>query len=423
MGQNDKSTLLKHLEMIDQQLQKSQLVNSKLKNSERSDWAGSEWTEEADDTKSAPGGTDYNPPKKGVFKNIDQMSEEEIQRHLAMRKSRLANPIAAEAEILKSVPGVEKAICPKCDGTQYDALTKSVCDQCNGFGYVWMVPNSDSARMIKSIEAKWNVTKAMPQPKGTHQPGGKGDANPCQTDADPSKKPEKVGPAARSISKAKEIANALNKAKKGIEDLLKETEDKKPNPFAKDDDEDEMEDKDYQNDEELMDEGEEDEEKCVKGISNGVLARSLQLALTSVGSLASQVEDVFKSIQMLRQDQQEQANLLYDLANSHMDVTKSLLGGGNPRAARGPKAAGPGVNNIQVLQKSFVDNAPGENVNADGSYQPKYDLQTLKKGVTQMIIEKKLNRHVGMALEVGTVPEEKILKSIESYIDEHGVEG
>lgn len=423
--QMNRAEMLKHMEEIENSLRKSQLIKPPLTNSERESWAGSSWSEEQDDTKSTPGGTDWNPKNTKVFKNIDQMSEEEILRHLEMRKSRMPNPIAAEAEILSSVEGVEKAICPKCDGMQKDVMTKSTCNQCNGFGYVWMVPNKEAGQMIKAIEAKWNVTKAMPGPKGQNKQAAMPDASPTNPDTDPTEKPESVGPASSApVSKAQEIKAALNKAKKGIEDLLAMDEGGKKKR-KRGSDEDEEQDEDV-----LMEEDEDkDEEKCVKGIDNDVLARSLQLALTSVGSLASQVEELGKSIGQIFAYQHEQADLLHNLAQSHMDVAKSIMSEeeqGAPRAARPPKASGPGVNNVRVLQKSFVDSAPGQNVTQQGSgeedYVSRYDLQTLKKGATKMVLAGKMDRRIGTRLDVGTLPEAKILKSLDKFIDEHGVE-
>jgi len=413
-----RAQMLQHIEELEDQLSKSQLVNPKLKNSERDSWAGSTWSEENNDTKSAPGGTDWNPPKTKVFKNIDEMSEDEILRHLEMRKSGLPNPIAAEAEILDTVPGVEKGICPQCNGTQRDVMTKSCCDQCNGFGYVWMVNDTKSVQMIKSIEAKWNVSKAKPQPQGVHEPGGTGDANPAPDKPDPDKKPEKVPPATSSVSKAQELQVALNKAQESLKDLLEVEEEAM-----------EGENDDDKKKEAIEMEGEETE-KCKKSLEGEILARSMQLALSSVSSLASQVEEVVKSLEWMRNNQGEQAQLLHSLSLSHMDVAKSLSGnaGSNsetandPRPARAPKAAGPG--DITVLQKGFVDNAPGRDITdaSEGGYQSRFDLPTLKKGTTKMILAGKLDRRHGTRLEVGTFPEEKILKSIERFIDEHGVD-
>ena len=89
-------------------------------------------------------------------------------------------------------------------------------------------------------------------------------------------------------------------------------------------------------------------------------------------------------------------------------------------------ASGPGVNNVKVIQKSFVDSAPGQNVTQQGGaeegYESRYDLSTLKKGATKMVIAGKLDRRIGTRLDVGTLPEAKILKSLDAFIDKHGVE-
>lgn len=418
MANLNEAQMMRSLSELEDMIEKAQIVQGG--NSERKSWAGSDWDDQTM-PKSTPNGTDYVPPKKVARKALDTMPVEDIERYLEMRKSGAPNPIAAEAEILQTVPGVEKAICPKCEGTQRDLLAKSRCEKCNGFGFVWMVPNHESASMIKSIEAKWNVSKAVSPEHGHNVGGGDDRATTTPKDGDKEEKPETVNSTPNVKKALKKVQKQIKKAMEG-EEFVPE---KKEFPPAKEDNEEDIAAKDEGDEgagddsgadslEDIL-EGEK-EEKCVnKGLSAKLVGRTLDVLVKSMALFTDRMDAMAGSINDIYEVQREQSDLVNSVAQSVVGVQKSLTGPSDmPRPARAPKAV---TQNVQVLQKGFVDSAPGTN---DGG--PRFDFSTLKKGATKMIINGKLDKHVGLRMDAGEVPEDKIVKSIEAYIDANGVE-
>lgn len=409
----NKAQVMDSLEELDELLNKAQIVQGG--NSERREWAGSKWEDESipNDT---PNGTDYVPPKKVTRKGMDQMPVDEIERYVQMRKSGAPNPIAAENEILQSVPGVEKAICPKCEGTQRDVLTKSNCEKCNGFGFVWMVPTRESASLIKSIEAKWNVSKAVQPPHGKNTGGGAEGADTTPKDGEDAGSEQKPETVPNGSTPNPSVKKALAKAKqlfdaKQEEDVAEEDVPGGGVPEEGGEEEgDELA--------ELLGGGK-SKGKCAtkKGLDSEIVGRTISTMIKALTHFADRLDSVGASVQDLYQVQSEQADLVNGMAKSMVDVQKSMTPAGNGngrRPAHAPKAV---TNNVQVLQKGFVDSAP----ESEGGGN-KYDFNTLKKGAVKMAITGKMDKRIGLRMDTGEMPEEKIVKSIESFIDENGID-
>lgn len=404
----NKAQVMQSLDELEDLLSKAQIVRGG--NSERREWAGSSWEDEGI-PENTPNGTDYVPPKKVARKAMDQMPVEEIERYLEMRKSGAPNPIAAENEILQTVPGVEKAICPKCEGTQRDALTKSQCEKCNGFGFVWCVPTKEGASMIKSIEAKWNVSKAVQPPHGKNTGGGAEGADTTPADgnvAGSEQKPETV-----TSTPNPSVKKALEKAKKAVNDMMAAEEEEEETPPEEGKEEESLE-------EILGGKGKCAGGKAKKSLDNEVLSRVLGVVLKSLTHFSDRLDQVGGAIDDLYSVQSEQADLVNGMAKSFMDVKKSLedvpaeAPQNGTRPAHGGKAV---TSNVQILQKGFVDAAPGSEENG-----MKYDFITLKKGASKMVIAGKLDKRIGLRMDTGELPGEKIVKSIEAYIDENGID-
>lgn len=369
------SQLLKNLEEIDQLL-KAQITRGG--NSDRKEWAGSKSKDE-DVPSPAPNGTNYVSTKDIAHKAIEDLSTDELEAYLNMRKSQPANPRAAEEEILR-IPGVSKSICDDCGGAGRDALSKSFCGTCGGHGIVFDVPNAEAIQMIKSIADKYNLGKGG----HPHSGGASGSADPTPSKMEPFEA-EKLDRSGKDVSKKRkdkdEYKDEINKAKK----KMKKGDDEGLPEFIK----------------EKMEDDEDDEEMEEKSVKKSIakLTESMYVLLKSVKSLAEQ--------------QNEMGSVLEAVGSNQVNISKSLVNEG-PQAARTPRAIDP--RQVQVLNKGFVTDAPGY---AEGA--PRYGRDVLLKAAGQMAVEGKLGTMEVLRLDSNSPIEDKILKSIEGWIDTNGI--
>jgi hypothetical protein len=360
------SRLLENLETVDSLL-KAQITRGG--NSKRKDWSGGK-SEDQSIPGVAPNGTDYSPSKDIAHKAVGDMSNEELEYYLNMRKSQKPNPRAAEAEI-EALPGVTKSLCDVCGGV--GSLHKSICGNCSGHGVVFEVSDPSQHAIIKSIVDKYNLSKANDL--------GDASTTPKKMPKYENEKEDHTGKAAKSkgdcddeddISKGK-------KAKKGdlddVPDFLKPSKKKdKDEDFDEDFDEDSM--------------------KSVK--------KSLEYISESLITILKSQESIIDEVSHHRQI----------LNGSQQSISKSM---GGYEAARAPKSVN--ASNVHVLNKSFAQDAPGFQ---DGG--PKYDLETIKKGASAMALNKSLSTMEVLRLDSGAPVDERVFKSIEEYIDSVGVE-
>ena len=444
MGVNPE--VLKHIQEVDELLSKAQILRGD--NSERRNWAGSSW-EDTDVPSYAPNGTDYDPPKdvrratnkKPFKKSVDEMSEAELERELLLRKSSAGMPNVEKArhEILKSIEGVEETICPSCDGSKIDHLSKSICGTCHGFGFCFTAPEgmekSVSAK-IDAIAEKYNVgaeidalEKSLEKAQKKNKGGGVGEAdttgNPSHME---SEKEDFTGDAVfkgdldamyGELEKTKKMMKKGDEAPEGGD--INAQPPAGGNPAAPQAGAENL--------------------QMSKALTKEALLSIMdaqQLILKGMGQMLKKQSHLEKGLRVSLDGQADIADLVADSATLQGHFFKGLFGATEQQsqdinksnnaqnrqpnqAARPPRASG---RNIQILNKSFVDSAPG----GDENPLQKYDHKTLIKGASQMCIDptipmdKRLNRRVVIGLEQGVVPEEKILKSIVAYIDQKGIE-
>jgi len=388
-------------------------------NSDRPGWAGSEWEkEDPSGPGSTPGGTDYRPKKPIAHKSIEEMTEEEIEKHLAARKHGIPNFIACEQEIMKSVPGAEKAMCPDCGGTQFDLINKSTCTGCRGYGYLWMVDQPQDQDLIRSIEVKHNVHKAIEGPQRENRGGGRGAADTTPEDGTQMQDPELHSTATSPTGKTDNMTKANHAVLQEMREVLnvfkgvaKQMEGEPEE--GGDDDTPEM----PAGGPPTMPPvgGGEEAEKCAKSLVDKALLYSVQVLTKGMGALMEQVEGMGYQLNKAQAIMAEQGALLKAVSASHVSINKSLFGGnGNgtpPRVpARAPMAR---QSNVQVVQKSFSNQAPG----ADIGERP-FSIQEYKKAATDMVLKGKLNHRVGLLLDTGNLPDdENVVKSIEAHLE------
>jgi len=369
------SSLLKNLEEIDQLL-KAQITRGG--NSEQKKWAGGT-SEDESIPSPAPNGTNYESSKDIAHKAVGDLSTRELELFLNMRKSRPANPRAAEEEILR-IPGVSKSICGDCSGVGGDAVNKSMCGTCGGHGIVFDVPNAAAIQMIKSIADKYNLNKGG----SSHSGGASGGADPTPSSAEPFEG-SKLDANGKKISKKQsekedkeEMAKGGKKAKKGGDGLPEFIKEKMDDNDIDDDDDDD----------------DEVEEKSVKKSLNR-LSKSMYVLLKSFKELAS------------RQD--EMGSILEAVGTNQVNMTKSLFS--EPEAARGPKGAYP--SQVRVLEKGFPQDAPGGGL--------RYTRNDIVKAAGAMAIEGKLDPMNVLRLDSGSEVDDKVIKSIEGFLDANGI--
>lgn len=385
----DQSEVLKNLDEVEAILEKAQIIDG-ADNSERKEWAGSAW-EKADARNVAPNGTDWKP-KAGdkIKRSLDDASADELEQQLAMRKSALPNPIAAEHEIMSTVPGVEKALCPSCKGAQVDAISKSACDECHGFGFLWLVEDNAHGAVIKSIEAKHNigVNLQKAQRKNVDATIEEADTTPAKAVKDQPSKRDTTGEMV-----AKSRAQILSE----MQGLL--------NLYKANGEEEEME-----MDAEEPEDDDAEPKEAEASMDEKVMTKSFTAILKGLQAVLSTQGEMVKSIDDLRVAQASSENTISRLSDAQVSISKGLFsqGSGEPQPARAPRSA----QSLTVIEKGFVDQAPS-------SEQPQFDLRTLKKGAAEMVVQGKLDRRIGLRLDAGVIPEEKIVKSIESFISQN----
>jgi len=333
-------------------------------NSERRDWAGTT-TEDQKVPNNTKNGTDYKPPAGAsiTHKAIGEMSQEEIENYLAVMKSQVPNPRAAEAEIT-ALEGVTKALCPTCTGTGKNVISKSVCDVCGGHGVVFDCANEDVEKAVQQIANRYNVG-GEDMLKGPSGVDGDGDTTPTKMDPF---EPVKLDTAGKMVGKGEDEADDM-----GGEDLMMETDD--------------------------MEIGE-DAEKCA--------TKSFQQAmLKGFNQLTNGLKVMYGELQEVKGTQNR-------LASHQVKFSKSILGvdENNRTPARGPMAVGPGV---QALNKGFVGQEPG---NENGS---QYDIQSLKRSASQMVYEGLLDPMEVYRLDSNGEVQDHVIKSIEGWIEKNGV--
>jgi len=197
---NSNTALLHSIDHLDDLLSKSQIVTGG--NSERREWAGSQHTDEKIPSP-APDGTSYQPDKPIAHKSIAEMSNEEIQSFLELRKSGLPNVRAAEAEI-ERLPGVHKSICGDCVGVGQDVMRKSRCGNCAGHGIVFAYPDAMTGQQAMAIADKYNCG---PNSISKSQPSNEGGARAQDPDASSVPKtmtdynPDKKGETSQDVAK------------------------------------------------------------------------------------------------------------------------------------------------------------------------------------------------------------------------------
>ena len=286
-----KAQLEANLTELDSVLQKSQIVQGG--NSSRQSWAGSEF-EKVSPPNNTPNGTDYVPPKTIAHKAISEMSDAEIEHYMEMRKAGVANPIAAEQEILSTVADVAKAQCPVCEGTQISKSNfNEPCEHCNGFGYVWLCKSEQAQEQIEEIEKKWNVDKIGKGggPQAKNKGGGRGAADTTPPSGRPYRK-EALDDTGEDV--AGEDTDIENPGvSKSVRDTMREMSymDTALNK-ATDDEDMELEEED--------EEDEEDVEKCAKkALETEMIFRSFQTLNRSQGTLLQEVTSLRKSVAIL----------------------------------------------------------------------------------------------------------------------------
>jgi hypothetical protein len=349
--------LLKNLEDLDNLLQKAQICRGG--NSERREWAGSDHTDEQIPSP-APDGTTYKPQKTVANKAVGDMTLDELEHYLALRKSGIPNPRAAEEEILQ-MEGVTKSICPSCNGVGQDAINKSMCGVCGGHGIIFECGNEQSVQMAKSIADRHNVgpdsmskgKRAETTPTSAESFVGE---NASKGGDDPDMDLEDLEASLASLTKADNY----------------------------DDDDDDGDDDDFGGDSEEMG-------KSLEALNYGMRV-------------------LLKSMKEILEVNDDTSELVQALAKSQVSMTKSLTGVEEARPARAPLAAGPG---LRVLEKGFIDAAPG----GGGST---YDASSLKKAASDMVYHGKLDAMEVLRMDAGVGLTPDTQGQIESWIRSNG---
>lgn len=392
-------------EEIQEILNKAQIVGGG--NSDPGTWAGSKY-ENQEIPQTTDNGTDYKPKKKPsrrVKKSIDDFSVQELERELEVRKSGIPNPTMADAEIMNTVEGVSKAVCPSCGG---NALHKGhYCGTCNNIGYVYSVETEEAASMIKSIQAKFNVDKIDEdfwKSQNKNIGGGSGDADTTPAEGSKGYRDSK------EESGGEKVAKAMEEAAAELEDVGE--------------DQAAMEEEEVMDVEKSVASLKKAQAEMLKGMA--VQQRQIGALLKSMGILAEMNEAVASA----QSDQGDSLVLIEgmirkggfkpeDEEEEGEDVEKSMNGRRGP--ARAPQARTSG---LQVIQKSFSTSAPGSGValqdgtpSGQQNQGPKYDYDTMRKAATFMAVNGDLDRRQAMAFDAGMAVDDKIVKSVTSFLD------
>lgn len=363
-----KSSLALQIDAVEQELKKSQIVEGG--NSERQQWAGSKIEDQKTPT-STPKGTDYVPPssaktERKVNKNVHEMDTDELEGIIKLRKSGKPLIALAEQEIAETLPEVQKAICPACNGTTVHLHKgrSSSCEDCAGFGFVYSAETEEQAAQIEAICKKYNVTSDSFQ-KGMEE------ENDLSKDDDNSVSDEEI----------RELSEQLKAA--GKKDA---------------DEEDEKEQPSYG--------GGEKTEKSILSLSSKVerLNKGISQLLEASSVLASKVADLEDRISLLQSGNTT-------TLKAQGQILKSL---GNASVSR-PTAPPRSMSNLQVIEKSFSDQAPGgETMTAE----QRFDF--LKKSASAMSLDKslgpkRLDHKVVLALDAGHLPDQRTIDRIWEY--------
>lgn len=428
MERENQAQLLENLGAIEGLLAKAQITRGG--NSERRTWAGSDWTDESMPN-STPNGTDYKPKSPIAHKALSECTAEEVRDYLeGLAKGdvygTMPNPIAAEQEIMATLgpQRVAKSRCPLCDGTMVSkSNSNEACPKCKGHGYIWAVKSQEDYDIIKSIESKWNLNKGGPQGKNIGGGRGAADTTPPPTSR---MRKEALDTTGEDVAGAEDEMDNPN-ASKGVSgaDPRARQEAEDMDAFmskAKGDDDEEEEEVD-----------EEVEEKYMgKSISDEIAFRSFQTINRSQAALMDQVEELGKAIAFLMSQQDQIFELSAAVAKSQAAQIRASLGGQvssqfdnieiqksnkiYPMAARAPKSVS---HNVQIVEKSFADQAPGSQ---EGTFstqgKSRFDVWQLTKGASDMLVKGLISDHrIVTRLEAGSIPDEDTLRSIEKHID------
>lgn len=440
MSQQYSNDVLKHINEVDAMLSKSQDLLNKSQivrggNSERKEWAGSKW-EDQEVRDIAPNGTDYEPEKaikratnkKPFAKSVDDLSNEDLEHELAMRKSGVPNIVAARQAILKGIPSAVDTTCESCNGY---ALNKSgaPCGSCDGFGFKFEVPKEDLAKaqsVISDVIDRYNIgeypdmlSKAQKKNKG----GGDFDADPTPAYAhDDTEEDEDFG--SPNIAKG-DIDSGMAE----MQGELAKMKEICKGDFDGDDDDEDDEDWDDEDDDDDSSQMKFDMGKTKKSVKKSMLLAALdtvmsaqQMLLKSQRVLLAENESLRKGlkatyglqkslIEMSGLGLEMQGALLKSTVPAGVDLAKSQ----NRAPARAPRG---GQRHIDVIEKSFL---------SDQGQGGQVDFATLKKATSHMLLENPniaksnqvTSQHL-VGMDTGNLPEEKIVRRIEAYIQEKG---
>ncbi len=364
--------VLKALDQLDKLL-KGQIVQGG--NSEQNVWAGSSHQEQQI-PKPAPNGTDYDPSKDIAHKAISEMTDSEIKHYYRMRKSRKPNPRAAELEI-ERLPGVSKSLCDACYGNC--RINKSVCGRCSGFGILFNVNSEESKYAIKSIAEKYNLHKSGSMSEG----GATGDADPTPTNM-PSYESTKVDNGGKMVAKAEDEEDEYD----DLEDI---------------DDVDEEDDEDDGADE--FAKKSVGGKKAKKGMTKG--GKSTR---KSISDLNYGMQVILKSLQDLVVRTDSNSQIINQLAELQSTMTKSLTGVDDRSAARAPKSVS---QNVQVLNKGFVDQAPGGEPTSGLRYEPR----DIVKAAGEMACKSLIDASQVVVLETTSNWDPRVVEKVQRYMD------
>lgn len=359
-------------------LVKSQIINDHVnrvgRNSERDQWAGSKWdSEEIPDN--VPNGTNYESPQ-ALAKHLSTIPVEYLESYLQARKSQAAatpNAIGARNEIMSVIKGVTEQTCGRCRGS--GRLNKSMCGGCGGHGFFLKAP-ANAVALAKSIAAKYNADDSA------FFKGGSGATGGAQDDADttPTHLTEYEEEALDHHGEAAFKSDYDDEGYEGDQD----------GEYSRDDDKED-----------------EDEDEYAKGY-----ARSVHNALNT---LVKSNELILKRQRDLFKRQNDIASLVGASTQHQVDITKSLYGqpqqSTRPQPGRGPKA----VQSGQVLQKGFVDQAPGSQ---EGEL--KYSWEQLKKSAGYMARNKMLADFDVLRMETGRDVPNQLIETVTAFIDQNG---
>jgi len=417
------------------------------------DWAGSSQTD-LEFPNTTPNGTDWKPKsgdstthstgRGNTRKSVKDFSEAELARELEFRKSGVPNPTKADQEIMTTVGGVTKAVCPTCDG---NALMKGqYCQSCNNLGHIYSVETNEAASMIKGIQQKWNVDKIDAdfwKSQNVNTGGGvdEADTTPKNLTNERGEKEDHTGEmVAKGDVMAEECDDAAGEVEKRMSNSWSVKKGKgKKKGFDFGGDEEAEEGGDFGGGEEGGEE-EFDMEKCGKALR--ILGQSNVLLLKAVAFLGRQNVSLQKALYFTGQMSKSNAIQLDEMSQDttwltqnfyevQQGMNKSLSAGNQPQQnnapARGPNAVGPGVQ-LNVMQKSFVDSAPGgqgqqqqqyQGGSDEGSLQHSYTPGQLKKAASYMTIKRMMPVRAGLSLETGAPLDENVEKALVKFLDKH----